>query len=356
MKAFYTLILAFFINLSFGQNQISVDQNGFVNITGGTISLHNTNIQNDGQIKGTSSEIKVSGDQLIRFDGKGSYDLSSLSIDLSEKLYIDQDINIQETLLIESGIININSSILWLGEEKGNILGENNENYLIASSNGMVIKPFHFKSPLGFDPGKLGLELTSKEDLGSAQLIRTHDQMMLEGTQSVRRNYELITENSKSESLYLKAHYREQEVNSPLNDPTIWRVDPQGIQNLFSFGKGTNGLKGNYVEAEIKGPLSIFTIGESSLATDLSSTPTAFTPNGDGKNDVFVIPFLEQFSDARVMIFNRWGEKVYESDNYVLNPWDGKWKGRTLDPNTFYFKVKVSGQRKSIDGKISIVK
>jgi gliding motility-associated-like protein len=49
--------------------------------------------------------------------------------------------------------------------------------------------------------------------------------------------------------------------------------------------------------------------------------PDVFTPNGDGKNDFFVIKGLND-RKVRVMIFNRWGNKVYENGAYD-NSWDG---------------------------------
>jgi gliding motility-associated-like protein len=49
--------------------------------------------------------------------------------------------------------------------------------------------------------------------------------------------------------------------------------------------------------------------------------PEVFTPNGDGKNDLFVIKGIEG-RKVKLMIFNRWGNKVYENGNYD-NSWDG---------------------------------
>jgi gliding motility-associated-like protein len=53
------------------------------------------------------------------------------------------------------------------------------------------------------------------------------------------------------------------------------------------------------------------------------TVPNVFTPtNSDGYNDFFVIEGLEYYPNTRVLIFNRWGNKVYESSNYQ-NDWDG---------------------------------
>ena len=66
--------------------------------------------------------------------------------------------------------------------------------------------------------------------------------------------------------------------------------------------------------------------------------PNAFTPNGDGKNDVFRIPSgalidLEEFS-----IFNRWGEVLFSTRDRVTG-WDGKYKGE-LQSGVFVYVIK----------------
>jgi len=60
--------------------------------------------------------------------------------------------------------------------------------------------------------------------------------------------------------------------------------------------------------------------------------PNIFTPNNDGKNDVFKIAGLESFPGSQLIIFNRWGNQVYRADNY-LNNWDGS----GLAEGTYYY-------------------
>ena len=50
--------------------------------------------------------------------------------------------------------------------------------------------------------------------------------------------------------------------------------------------------------------------------------PVAISPNGDGLNDVFAIEFLEDYPENELIIFNRWGDIVYKTDNYQ-NDWNG---------------------------------
>ncbi len=53
--------------------------------------------------------------------------------------------------------------------------------------------------------------------------------------------------------------------------------------------------------------------------------PNAFTPNGDGTNDVF-LPWVENVTDYHLYIFNRWGELIFETHD-PYKGWDGSYKG-----------------------------
>jgi gliding motility-associated-like protein len=50
--------------------------------------------------------------------------------------------------------------------------------------------------------------------------------------------------------------------------------------------------------------------------------PEAITPDGDGSNDSFVIPGIENYPDNKLIVFNRWGNIVFEKESYS-NDWSG---------------------------------
>ena len=58
------------------------------------------------------------------------------------------------------------------------------------------------------------------------------------------------------------------------------------------------------------------------MIIDEIEIPNIITPNGDGKNDVFYIKNIDKLEWSNLIIYNRWGKKVYETDNYK-NDWDG---------------------------------
>ena len=68
--------------------------------------------------------------------------------------------------------------------------------------------------------------------------------------------------------------------------------------------------------------------------------PTAFTPNGDGLNDIFNV-FGQFITTFEMRIFNRWGEMMYVTD--VLGKgWDGTFKGSLMPEGTYVFRATLT--------------
>ena len=84
--------------------------------------------------------------------------------------------------------------------------------------------------------------------------------------------------------------------------------------------------------------------------------PTAFTPDGDGFNDVWNIKELENYPNAEVKIYNRWGHLIYETVGYT-NPWDGTFKGEPLPSGSYFFVIELGpGKIPPLTGSITIIK
>ncbi|MEO0040877.1 MAG: hypothetical protein RL329_325 [Bacteroidota bacterium] len=87
------------------------------------------------------------------------------------------------------------------------------------------------------------------------------------------------------------------------------------------------------------------------------NVPNAFTPNGDSKNDVFYIKNLENFPNAELMVFNRWGDLLYQAANYQ-NDWQGHNKnGEPLAEGTYYYILRLNlAEGKIIKGDVTILR
>jgi gliding motility-associated-like protein len=77
--------------------------------------------------------------------------------------------------------------------------------------------------------------------------------------------------------------------------------------------------------------------------------PNVITPNGDNYNDVFFIKNLEEYSNSKLVIFNRWGKIIYENTNYQ-NDWGG-----TKHSDGTYFYILNLNNGKSYHGTLTIL-
>jgi gliding motility-associated-like protein len=83
----------------------------------------------------------------------------------------------------------------------------------------------------------------------------------------------------------------------------------------------------------------------------------AFSPNGDQKNDIWVIDYIDQFPGSVVEIYNRWGEQLFITENYSAAPFDGKFKGQNLPVGTYYYIISLKTPKsgtKTFTGPLTI--
>jgi gliding motility-associated-like protein len=82
------------------------------------------------------------------------------------------------------------------------------------------------------------------------------------------------------------------------------------------------------------------------------------SPNGDGINDIWIIPGIEAFSNSLVQIYNRWGELLFSTDDYKSNKWDGTFKGKALPVGTYYYVINLNSDlfKDPVTGPITILK
>jgi gliding motility-associated-like protein len=78
--------------------------------------------------------------------------------------------------------------------------------------------------------------------------------------------------------------------------------------------------------------------------------PTGFSPNGDGNNDILYVRG-GAIETMNIKIFNRWGEKVFES-NSLSQGWDGKFKGKPQEMDAYAYILTAT----FIDGTTALKK
>ncbi|MFC4263722.1 PKD domain-containing protein [Ferruginibacter yonginensis] len=85
--------------------------------------------------------------------------------------------------------------------------------------------------------------------------------------------------------------------------------------------------------------------------------PNAFTPNADGKNDTWKIPALEGYPNCSVIIFNRYGQKIFQATKGYAKPWDGTFKGLQQPMGAYvYFIDPGDNTTKPIKGTVTLIR
>jgi gliding motility-associated-like protein len=92
---------------------------------------------------------------------------------------------------------------------------------------------------------------------------------------------------------------------------------------------------------------------------NLINIPSAFSPNGDGVNDTWVIRNAEAYKNISIEIFNRWGEVVYTTKGYTVN-WDGTKNNKHVPDATYYYVIKLNynleGRKNIYSGTVTIIR
>ena len=85
--------------------------------------------------------------------------------------------------------------------------------------------------------------------------------------------------------------------------------------------------------------------------------PNAFSPNGDGINDVYYLKGAG-IEALTFEVFNRWGQMIYKS-NDIHQGWDGQYKNRKLDPGVYLYKIMLrytNGEQSLKTGSITLLR
>ncbi|MBM3164950.1 MAG: gliding motility-associated C-terminal domain-containing protein, partial [Bacteroidetes bacterium] len=131
------------------------------------------------------------------------------------------------------------------------------------------------------------------------------------------------------------------------------------IGSIWQFGDGGSSTQDNpihnYPSSTVDSYNVVLVVYDANGCTDTAAgivesndvvrltVPNAFTPNGDGLNDLFtpIISNVTQVKYFRFEVYNRWGQIVFES-NKVGDGWDGKYKGKPVQFGTYTWKVSYN--------------
>lgn len=144
--------------------------------------------------------------------------------------------------------------------------------------------------------------------------------------------------------------------------PIILMTAPTSSTYTFDHWEMTStptpGTTVDSVNINITGPDNIVAVYKTTEILSDAFVPTAFSPNGDGQNDMFFVHGINPAMDAEIIIFNRWGQQVFQTKDMSWG-WDGN-KGSEACPSGVYAyflkAVNADGTTEIKSGNITLMR
>lgn len=155
---------------------------------------------------------------------------------------------------------------------------------------------------------------------------------------------------------------------------SLWTFSDGSTSNARSLNHRFNDVSGEavYIHLETANELGCSDTTSVTVPIELFAVwlPNAFTPNGDGVNDLFYFVSLNQLEDVTFEIFNRYGERIHSASAKTLDSslqdelietfaWDGTYKGNKVPTGTYIYRLtyKRLGNTRVYDttGTINVV-
>jgi hypothetical protein len=222
----------------------------------------------------------------------------------------------------------------------GAVLGDPSQGRL-AGNNGRIITTVMLDKPQRANPGNLGLEITSNENLGMTTIIRGfREQINTAGEKSIERYYDIIPSHQPSFPVQLKFQYAEAELNgNSRNGLAVFSGKPGGRLSMLPHNNREE--RTNWIDAGSVRQLQRFTLANAVAANQpeaekvgLKAYPNPFTNHFTVTihSDVARSVELKMINPAGVIV-DRKMVNLQPGNNYVV------WPGTKYTPGTWHLVI-----------------
>jgi gliding motility-associated-like protein len=143
-------------------------------------------------------------------------------------------------------------------------------------------------------------------------------------------------------------------VQAPLNPPYTYLWNFSNTNHIVG-GLGPGNYYVTITDADDNDTVIHITIDEIPCVIEGA---LVFTPNGDGYNDTWSINNIENYPNNLILVYNRWGQKVFESKG-AYEPWDGRdLLGGPVPDNSYFYIIYGDSKDEGtiIKGSVSILR
>jgi len=141
-------------------------------------------------------------------------------------------------------------------------------------------------------------------------------------------------------------------VSEVIDEATLeWHFHHQGKDRISSVTRYEENTSFDFTQSGLTIVALIQKLGDEVIdSTSINVTisesvlkmPNAFTPNGDGANDIYKVKEHQSITEFHAYIFNRWGQKLYDWTD-IEGGWDGTYRGSDVKDGVYFVLVKARG-------------
>jgi len=374
-----SLLLLIFLGTCFGTQAQSIVNNSEITITNGTILTVPGNVTNNGTIN-NNGDISLGGEWLNNSTynaGVGSLTLNStadqivnhnaqsfsrLRVTGGGTKVFDADLTIENELILEDGVLRSgNNAVLTIAENatldvmgtqsyiEGRVIHEGTGNKLFpVGANGQYL-------PISLLDVS-GTNLSTSVEVLEPNPLSTVDNTL--GSVSSQRYWDVQLESGDLTNVV----YEVKLLNEIIGDLPDLVVALSEDQQIFSsigqeqaFGAVSDGFISS-IQQSTTGYITIGSVGEAPPADGIV-VYNAITPNGDGIHDFLEIGNIESYSNNEVVIYDRWGSRVYSVKGYnntsiVFEGIGNLGTTGELPNGTYYYLINKGDGSKSESGSL----